>query len=53
MNLKMCQFEQTLKILPIFQHFILKLFWHISGLYDTKYQMSICDDEIKGPQKSI
>ena len=49
MNLKMCQFERSLKILPFFLYAILKLFWHISGLYDTKYQMSVCDDEIKGP----
>ena len=47
------QIEPTLEILPFFLYVILKLFWHISGLYDTKYQMSICDDEIKGPQKSI
>ena len=37
------QFEPTLKILPFSQDVIFHLFWHISGLFDTKYQMSICD----------
>ena len=43
------QFEATLKILPFFLDVISQLFWHIFGLFDTKYQMSICDDDIKGP----
>ena len=46
---KMCQIEATLKILPFFLDVISQLFWHIFGLFDTKYQMSICDDDIKGP----
>ena len=23
---------------------VLQLIWHISGLFDTRYQMSVCDD---------
>ena len=42
-------FEATLKILPFILDVISKLVWHIFGLFDTKYQMSICDDDIKGP----
>ena len=41
------------KNLSFFLYVILKLFWHIVGLFDTKYQMSICDNDIKGPSKSI
>ena len=43
------QFEPSLKILPFFLYVIFQLFWHISGLFDTKYQMSICDNDNKGP----
>ena len=53
MNQKMCQVEPTLKIVPFFLYAIFQLFWHISKLFDTKYQMSICDDDIEGPLKSI
>ena len=44
----MGQFEPTLKILPFLLDVIFQLFWHINGSCDTKYQMSICDDGIKG-----
>ena len=45
----MGQFEPTVKILPFFVDVIFQFFWHINGLSDTKYQMSICDNGIKGP----
>ena len=47
----MGQFELTVKIGPLFYiDIISQLLWHISGLFDTNYQMSICDDGIiKGP----
>ena len=45
----MGQFEQTIKILPFILDVIFQLFWQISGVFDTKYQMYICDDGIKGP----
>ena len=45
----MGQLEQTIKILPFFLDVIFQLFWQISGVFDTKYQMCICDDGIKGP----
>ena len=49
----MCHFEPTPKILAFFLYVIFQLVWHIVGLFDTKYQMSICDNDIKGPYKSI
>ena len=49
MHQELCQFEPTLKIFPFFLDVIFQLFWHISGLFHTNYQMSICDDGIKGP----
>ena len=35
----MGQFEQTIKILPFFLDVIFQLFWQISRVFDTKYQM--------------
>ena len=37
-------FEYNPKNLTFFLGTVLKLIWHISGLFDTRYQMSVCDD---------
>ena len=32
---------------------ISQLFWHITCLFDTRYQMSISEDGVRGQTKSI